>query len=487
MATRKSALRIASVGYTLHHPDVEDIGFPSSRTLLGQDVVLLKIGHLQYGYTGGYGASLYRGKVSLDDDASTRIVEDVARRRREIQTLLEVGGTLVLFLPPSEKWYVDSGKRQYSGTGRNRQTTHLVEEMQLLSVLPFPIDTVEAETRDLELKIGDPFATFWNTCGDRFQASAALKEAFGQTTLAIQDTETIVSSIAPVGKGLVIVLPEDLLYPAEDVPEAEEELDEEEEAEEAEDEAEPHPWDLELIDALAGLVRALRSTAGDFQQPEWAQEYLLPGEDEAIADVREAAQAVADAQKRLDEAQRALALREQRKTLVTGTGPALEALVEEALTALGFVVEEGGPGRSDRIARLGKQTAVLEIKGLTKSAGEKDAAQLEKWVNEYYLEHSEMPKGILVANGWRSKPLADRKQPVFPNQMLKYSESRGHCLISTVQLLGAWFEAERNPRKKETIAKSILTCVGRYPDFTDWSKFLTHEQRIVLEIGEATE
>jgi hypothetical protein len=484
MPTKKRDLRVASIGYKFNCSGVQDISFSSNRTLLGQDVVLLDIASLPYSYSLGYGSSRYRGKLSLDDNETTRIVDDISRRRRELKTLLELGGTLVLFLPAPDSWYVDTGQRQHSGTGRNRHTTIMVSEMKLLSVLPFNLRTEAAETRELELRIGEPFATFWRACDYRFQTSAILKEPFGETTLVIKGTESVAGSIARVERGSVIVLPEGLLYPAKNGEEDEEEDDGQEE-EGTDGKSEPHPWDVELLDALFDLVRALRSESGDFEQPEWSREYLLPGEEEAAGEVRKASSRLAEAQKELDDAQRLLALREQRKTLLTGTGRALEALVEEALGALGFEVEEGRPGRTDRVAHLGKQTAVLEVKGLAKSAGEKDAAQLEKWVNEHFIEQGEMAKGILVTNGWRDRPPEKRNQPVFPDQMLKYAQARGHCLISSMQLLGAWLDADEHPKKAKAIANSILKCVGRYPDYADWSQFVTRDQQTVKEIDAA--
>ena len=52
-----------------------------------------------------------------------------------------------------------------------------------------------------------------------------------------------------------------------------------------------------------------------------------------------------------------------------------------------------------------------------KSASERNAAQLEKWVAEHTAsvdddEEVEAPKGILVVNAWREQPLPERdKQP----------------------------------------------------------------------------
>lgn len=470
--TKKRELRAASIGYSFYDSRVRDMTFSSKQTLLGRDVVLLRLAGLVDAYM-DYGFDTYKGRTSLSDYGSVRVVEDITRRRRELEALLELGGTLVLFLPAPNSWYIDTGQREYSGTGRNRQIIRKVDRMELLSILPFQIRTESGVTRELELRVGEPFATFWRTNNGRFETAAVLTEPFGETTLLIAGTDAIAGSIARQAKGIVIVLPQDLLYAVE------EDDDEEDQGHEEEKEAGPEPEDVLFLDSLFDLIRSLRTTSGDFEQPGWATEYLLPGEEDAASKVRAASEGVAKSQKQLDTAERALALREQRKILFTGTGPALEALVEDALTALGFDIEEGRPGRSDRIARHRDRAAVLEIKGRAKSAGEKDAAQLEKWVNEYYLEHEEKPKGILVVNGWRDVPLEQRTDPVFPEQMLEYSEARGHCLISGVQLLGAWLDVEEHPEKADTIAESVFACVGRYPDYMDWATFVDREQKTI--------
>ncbi|HVC75178.1 MAG TPA: hypothetical protein VND96_01545 [Candidatus Micrarchaeaceae archaeon] len=433
----------------------------------------MRLDELVNAYDRQIGNPWYQGRPCLDDSDSVHIRDDIARRNRELKTLLEVGGTLVLFLPAPASWFVSTGERQFSGTGRNRQTTRIVNEMQLLSLLPFDIHTEAAESRDLDLRVSEPFATFWRTNARRFQTAAILKESIGEKTLVISGTESVAGSIARFAKGLVIMLPQDLLYPADyEVQEVNE------------DEIEPHPDDITLIDSMFDLVRDLRKDAGDYIQPEWAAEYHLPGEVELAARVRQTGDAVRKAQIRLDAAERALAILKQRKTLFTGSGAAFEAFAEEAFKALGFAIEEGRPGRTDRIVRLHGDTAVMELKGRAKSAAEKDAAQLEKWVSEHFVDHGSQPKGILVVNGWRDAPLQRRTEDVFPDQMLEFSEARKHCLISGIQLLGAWLDAEEHPEMRDHIARSIMSCIGRYEKYREWTAFLSAEGKRVQAVDQ---
>jgi hypothetical protein len=124
------------------------------------------------------------------------------------------------------------------------------------------------------------------------------------------------------------------------------------------------------------------------------------------------------------------------------------------------------------LLKLGGLPAVAEIKGKAKSAAEKDAAQLEKWVATYHAEHEQQPKGILVVNGWRDVPLAQRDaKPTFPEQMLAYARGRGHCLITGLQLLCAWIDAENDPSRAADIANEIMNTVGVYEGHTSWREF----------------
>jgi len=49
-----------------------------------------------------------------------------------------------------------------------------------------------------------------------------------------------------------------------------------------------------------------------------------------------------------------------------------------------------------------EQIVIVEVKGQNKSAAEKNAAQLEKWLSTYFAENGVAPKGMLLVNTFRS-------------------------------------------------------------------------------------
>lgn len=171
---------------------------------------------------------------------------------------------------------------------------------------------------------------------------------------------------------------------------------------------------------------------------------------------------------------------QEYKILFSGTGRALEVNVGKVLSELGFEVAEGLPGRDDLILKYKDKVAVVEVKGVSKSAAEKHAAQLEKWVSEYFSSCGVMPKGILIVNAFKDIPLADRTEDPFPSQMITYSKNRNHCLLTGIQLLGICLFCKANPDKSDEIIERLFNTDGLIMEYSDWTNFVVG-QGLVIE------
>ncbi|MFL5816209.1 MAG: hypothetical protein ACJ76L_01280 [Conexibacter sp.] len=470
MATQP--LTVIALDWPTTDARVHSVSYGSRTTLLDYDVALWSpAGLLQRYQRDRY--PTYQGLPNLSEDSSFAIKRDISRRREEMARFLSLGKTLVVELPTPTSWYVDSGERQYSGTGRNRQRTTLVTSMSLTDAFPWSVDLKAAEGSKMRLKTGEPFASFWQAMGEWFDYHAYMEESVGTPLATIEGTDLTVASLHRVGKGTVLALPMFALDdpwpidPAdyesrEDLAEARRQL------------RNRNKVEKRFLDGLLTLIGAIRADLGQYEMPAWAETMRLPREETLTAELRRTEVRLARLVKTVDDKTVELNVIASRKLLFTGTGPALEQMVDQAFSALGCEVLDGEPGRTDRVVRTRDRLAVVEIKGKTKSASESDAAQLEKWVSDRTLSGEGSPKGILVVNGWRRKPLSERTAEVFPHQMRAYSEKRDHCLISGVQLLGAWLDAERNPTSRQEIVSSILDCVGVYGRYRDWNGFLDH-------------
>jgi hypothetical protein len=112
---------ILTVGFELASDGAQYEEFRSKVSLLDWDIVLFRPLISEF-----YSYDTYQGKPSLDDTSSFQLKECCEHWRREIKQAIDAGKTVLVFLPPVQEVYIDTGQRQYSGTGRNQKTTRIV-------------------------------------------------------------------------------------------------------------------------------------------------------------------------------------------------------------------------------------------------------------------------------------------------------------------------------------------------------------------------
>ena len=228
-----------------------------------------------------------------------------------------------------------------------------------------------------------------------------------------------------------------------------------------------------FIGSIEELVRNLRKGADIFEPPSWSLNHSLLHESEMRKNLSSLEEELDTIRQKIAKEQELIAELEKDKILFLGSGRILETRVKKVLEELGFLATEGLPGRDDLILKYGDRVAVVEVKGITKSAAEGHAAQLEKWVSDYLITKGIKPKGILIVNSYKDIPLTDRKEPAFPDQMLEYSEKREHCLITGLQLLGMYLDCKDNSKKKPEMIERMFATVGVFSEYQDWTGFIS--------------
>lgn len=419
-----SVKHVLAIGTDFDDERVVDCRYKSDQTALGQDLILWDPEGLILDYD--------RHQTVLSISTSGELISDRARRNSEFAEHLDQGKPMVVFMPPPEEF-------AFSGESEWRYASDL---------FPVSVQTAVSRGRAFDIASGEPFASFWEKWGPGFEHRAVISDPPGTPLLRIRGTNRVVATFVQAGNGLVLLLPALVEFAPVDGDEP------------------------AFIDDLWKMLGGLRGSA---VLPPWTDNYMVLGEDTALNRLESARERARRAERAIEKEEHLLATLRERKLLFAGSGIALENLVKEAFKRLGFSLEPSDPTRSDCILKRKRRYAVVEVKGKDKSAAERDAAQLEKWVSGYYADTGRRAKGILVVNAWRSKPLEQRdEKESFPPQMLKFAaEERGQCLLTGLQLLGIWIAAEANPKTKDRLANSILSCVGPYPDFADWNEIAT--------------
>lgn len=348
-----------------------------------------------------------------------------------------------------------TGEKQYSGTGRNARQTNIVREFNAYSFLPIKLNVTEVVGERIDICCSSPYRDFFTNTRTCYYYASYFSVAENSTILGkIKGTDKVVAAVIPYGSGKIVLLPqiyEEEEYKTEDV------------------------WKengKKYLDSLFELNRRLKITDEEMDLPGWAQNIYILDEKVKLKKQNTIENKIAKLEKELDKERIAVQEVQKYKLLLTSSGTTLEEIVKQVLDELGFTILEAEKGRSDIIAKYGEVAIVAEIKGVTKSAAEKHAAQLEKWVAQYIEENEVSPKGMLIVNGFCDMPLNERLEDVFPQQMLKYCVSRGHVLLTSTQLLCLYIEVCKNPICKEERITELLSCVGKYERYRETKDYL---------------
>lgn len=464
-------IQILCVDFTFYDDRTTTTEYSSTRTLLEHEIVIWQPDNLldHYGKTDDY-----TGDTCLDDSGSAEYRRDLKRRTRDMREFLELGRTLVILLPQPRQFFIATGERRNDGTRAKPNVKRIVEARQLTEALPLT-PTLQAASGEAFEVVGDAvFAAMWRAVGDQFTYEAFCEVESSEPMLRVPGTDRVIAARAEVAGGTVLYLP----YLLIDAPDIEEQGDDESDADynqrwqlantELQEEK-----DGALIDAILEYVRGSTGTAEPL--PAWVDRVVLPREQRAQEKADQAARRAEAARVIAEEARAEVARVRAKKALIALDGNGLEEAVATAFQELGVTITAGAPGRADRILEWKGKRAVLEVKGSVKSASERNAAQLEKWVAEHTAsvgdgEEAEPPKGILVVNAWREQPLPKRDKLAFPNQMLAYSEARGHCLLESAQLLTALVTAT-NQAKRAAFLDAIFATIGALEGW-QWSEHL---------------
>lgn len=437
---------------SLKYDDFHEDDFTASISLLDYDAVVIDVGFLSNAY---HCNDTFQNKTLLSDYASHQIREDFSVIKGQIIELLKQGRNLFLLMGKNENCYVYTGEKQYSGTGKNARQTNIVQVFDMYSFVPISINATHVYGNEINICCQSPYCDFFKqTAGCIRYASYFSIKGQNNALARIKGTDKVVAAVIPYEKGKIICLPQP--YYKDDYTKVE-------------------YWKKYgkiYLDSLFELDERLSTPDDEVSFPSWANDIFILSEKEEIQNQEQLEKKFDELRGELVEQKHRIEEIQRYKLLLTASGGPLEEITKQVLSELGFSILDSERGRSDIIAKYGDIGVVAEIKGVSKSAAEKHAAQLEKWASQYIEENGAVPKGLLIVNGFCDTPIEERTEDVFPNQMLKYSEARGHALITTTQLLCLFIETRRNPECKYERINELLSCVGKYKRYQDVSQYL---------------
>jgi len=410
---------------------VENVSFYSSQSLLDADVVLFEPPSRPTSYQS------YQGKARLDESDSFQFKEACTHWRGEISECLGAGKTVIVFLKPFQDFFIDTGERSYSGTGRNQKTTTHVALFDNYRFLPAYPAGITPKSGHAIVASGDPMpiGDFWRAFGSDLNYYLYFEDPDIKPLLHTKTGKKTIAGIRDFGGKLILIPPVDW------------DLDE---FVEGHDDGKMYWTDeaatfgKKLLGVLLGIDVAARGGREDTPPPEWSlsDRYALRAERSARAEITRIAEEIESLREqsaaKRDEAQEASRL----KALLYGTGKELEAAIVLALQALGFEARNFVEGDSefDVVFESSEGRCLGEAEGKDNKAINIDKLrQLEMNLQEDFARDDvdEYAAGVLFGNAYRLTNPDERPAEFFTEKCLKAAARSGTVLVRTPDLFDA--------------------------------------------------
>ena len=457
MNYKKKIVGINTCFEEVNYQGFEEFEFGTNVSLLDYDAVVIYADNIAYAYTNsGRAIEHYENKLLLSNSASHQIVEDFKLLNKQLQEMLNVGKNIYVFMGKNESCFIYTGEKKYSGTGKNTRTTNIVAPFDTYGFLPISIKPTHIVGENISCCCNQPYIDFFKQTKQALYYSSIFQIPDSLPLARVSGTQNQVSATYKYGNGNIVFLPD--FYCEEKY----------------EKDIEWKKKGEKILSALFELD-AKNSFDDELVLPKWTEKFSILDEDAIKDKLRDDRVKLQRLTTKIEKEEQNLLNVQRYKSILTASGDQLETIVKEVLCKLGFEMLEVEKGRSDIIARYFNIDIVAEIKGVTKSAAEKHAAQLEKWVAQFIEENERTPKALLIVNGFCDTPILERSEEVFPEQMMKYCCARGHILISTTQLLCLFIEVMQNPSCEKERINELLSSVGRYFKYDQIANYINFD------------
>lgn len=431
--------KILTVGLRLA-TDATHADFTSKISLLDWDIIIFRpdIDKLTNSYDS------HKGKPSLDDSASFLLKEACEHWRRELKQAVEHGKTVIVFLSPLTKVYIETGEKRHSGTGRNQNTTTVVRLFSNYEALPLDISPISSNGSAIKVS-SETIAPYWRSFGSRSAYAVILPSDFPGVCLVTKSGDLPVGAIArtDAGAGSMILLPDMDFTHDEFCDEAEDDDEDEDEDEELVWTAEGKQFSSDIIQAIIAIDASLRLETAVSIEPNWANtsQYELDEEKLLRSELLVVEANLEAVQRKKEDLQASLSEVGKIRRLLYENGKPLEIAIIAALNILGFraVSYKEGSSEFDVVFECDEGRLIGEAEGKDSKAINVDKLRQLMMNIQEDLQRDEVEspaKGVLLGNGYRLTPPLKR-EPQFTQKCLTAALASGTALLPTSELYAA--------------------------------------------------
>lgn len=450
--------KILTIGFSLYGDDAEYCDFNSETSLLDWDIILIQPDISDYLFRGG---DYFQGKKSLSDYDSFTLKSKTEHWKREIKTAMDHGKLVVVFLDKLQEVFIATGEKQYSGTGKNRQTTRIVTSYTNYDMLPIKLKITNSKGKEIKLapKKSEVVSTYWSSLGDNSSYQVLVEGAVVPCLQTKHGDKTVGFILnASNSNGALIGLP-NINFSDDSF------FDEEQEE-----------WSVigqqfshNFIKQIVSLEKSVKQDGDLTVEPDWARvdQFKLKNEEiennkllileEKLSKISAEKEAVLERINQLS----------KLRNLLFEKGKPLEFAILDALEILGFSVSqyEDADSEFDAVFESEEGRIIGEVEGKDNKAINIDKLrQLSLNIHED-LQREEVlvpAKSVLFGNAYRLLPLEERPNP-FTDKCSSAALVGSTALVFTPDLflVAKYLKDNKNARFATQCRKSILEAVGR--------------------------
>jgi hypothetical protein len=424
--------RVFAVGREIPGNAAEYLTFDCDKSLFDADVIIFTPTFADY-----HSYETYAGKPLISENDSQALSRHVAHWRGEIKAAVDSGKVVFVALVKPDEVYYYTGGKQFSGTGRSRVTTNLVDAATAYDSIPFRFEGLvpRGGTEISVLSDLGPLALYWNEFGARSMYEVYFNETASMSPLlGTKNREKVVGGLVQSKKGGALVLLPPVKW---------------DETALTYTKGESTFWRKEatvlgqrLVAAFVGASQALLKEGKRTPVPEWATApaYSLPIEDRARAEVAKVDREIANLAEGRKELERGVEEAAELRALLYEAGKPLEGAVLRALRLMGFAAGPYREGQSefDAVFTSPEGRFLGEVEGKDSKAVNIDKmSQLERNLQEDFAREgvTDYAKGVLFGNAFRLSPPSERGE-AFTQKCVTAAERLGVALVRTADLFG---------------------------------------------------
>ena len=450
--------KILTIGFSLYGDDAEYCDFDSENSLLDWDIILIQPHINDYLFRGH---DYFQGKKCLSDYDSFTLKSKTEHWKREIKTAIDHGKLVVVFLGQLQDVYIATGEKQYSGTGKNRQTTRIVASCTNYDMLPIKLEITNSKGKEIKLapKKSEVVSTYWSSLGNNSSYQVLVEGAVTPCLQTKHGDKTVGFILnASNSNGALIGLP-NINFSDDSF------FDEEQEE-----------WSIigekfsyNFIKQIVSLEKALKQEGDLTVEPDWARVDQFKLKNEEIENnkllILEEKLSKISAEK--EEVLERISKLSKLRNLLFEKGKPLEFAILDALKILGFSVSqyEDADSEFDAVFESEEGRLIGEVEGKDNKAINIDKLrQLSLNIHED-LQREEVfvpAKSVLFGNAYRLLNLEERPDP-FTDKCKSAALVSSTALIFTPDLffVAKYLKDNKNVRFAKQCRESILEANGR--------------------------